>query len=143
MSLIKFRQTAIQGNVCRILWSVVGVEIRGGIEAFAVGVIPEQGEVLTEALFDFHDTAFVNSGCRRGVLVVLYHQRTHKALSGVTGQALNAAQRVSSRGRRIPVAIGNRLAIGQSYCAEWRGQQIGIDRDWEPLRVRIDNAERN
>ncbi len=43
--------------------------------------------------------------------------------------------------RTVPVAIGSRLAIGQGYSAEWRGKQIGIDRDRDSLRVRIDSAE--
>src|SRR5450759_799137 len=103
MPLIKLGKTTIQADVCRILRPVVGVEIRGCVIAFTKGVIPEQGEVLIEALFDFYDTALVKSVCRRGILVVLYNQWIHKALSGITGQALNAAQRVGPRGRRIPV----------------------------------------
>src|SRR5205807_3038083 len=88
---------------------------------------------------------FVESMCRGGILVVLYHQGIHKALLGITGQAagLSASQRVGSRGRRIPVAIGNRLAIGQSQRREWCRQQIGVDCDRESLRMRVDTAERN
>src|SRR5208337_2858636 len=110
-------------------------------EAFTKGVIPEQGEALIEAPFDFYNSALVKSVSRRGVLVVLHNQRIHKAEIGIgrTGKAarLSAAQRVSGRAR-IPVAIGNRLAFGQSYGADRRRQQICVDCNREPLGMSVD-----
>jgi hypothetical protein len=44
MALIELREAAVQAQICRVLRSVVTVEIRGRVEAFAVGVIPKQSE---------------------------------------------------------------------------------------------------
>src|SRR5258708_33852280 len=62
MALIEFRKAAIGAEVGRILRSIIAVEIRGGVKAFAKGVVAKQGEVIAEALLEFQ-----NSGLRNGV----------------------------------------------------------------------------
>ena len=65
-----------------------------------------------------------------------------KHCCGGTGKALDAAQWIGQRAR-IPIAIGNGLAIGKSYWGEWGGQQIGIDGYRKSLRMSVDAAQRN
>ena len=99
--------------------------------------------MIAEAFREFRDAAFVKSIRLRAILVVLHNQRIHKAWLGIAGQALRATRYgVGRRRRGIPVAIGNRLAVGQRYRGKRRRQQIGVDRNREVLGVRIDAAER-
>src|SRR5208282_181329 len=44
---------------------------------------------------------------------------------------------------RVPVSVGDLLAVGQSYRAERRGQQIGIERDRDSLGMSVDSAQRH
>src|ERR1700733_1785230 len=144
MPLIKFGETAVQVDIGWILRSIVAVEIRRRVEGLAVSVIPEQRKMIAEALLDFQNAALVKSVRLRAVGVVLDHQRIHEAVNSwiITGQAsgFSASQRVGSRRRRIPIAIGNNLAIGEWQRGKRRRQQIGIDRNRQSLSMRINTA---
>src|ERR1700722_15868575 len=145
--LIKLGDTAVYVDVGRILRSIVTIEICRRVKSFTVGVISEEREVIAEAFFDLHDAALVEGIRLRAVRIILDDQRIHKTLNRrviawqTTG--FSASQRVSSRCRRIPVAIGNSPAIGQSQRGEGRRKEIGIDSNRESLRVRVDSADRN
>src|SRR5205085_11530053 len=65
MAFIELREAAVQSQICGVLRSIVTVEIRGGVEAFAVGVIPQQREGIAEALLNFQDSSLVKRRRRR------------------------------------------------------------------------------
>ena len=62
--LIKGRKTTFRRQISLIIRSVVSVEIGYLVNGFTVGVIPEDGVAITEALPDFENTAMVKS-CSR------------------------------------------------------------------------------
>ena len=71
MPLIKRRTAALFGEIRLIHGPKVAVEIRDLVDGFAIRVIPDQCEVIAEALLDFEDTAVVKRRPGRRVLIVL------------------------------------------------------------------------
>src|ERR1700722_20688117 len=118
VALIKLGETAVYVDVGRILRPIVTIEICSPVKGFTVGVIPKERKVIAEAFLDLQDAALVEGVRLRAVRVILDDQRIHKTLSRwvVARQAtgFSASQRVGSRCRRIPVAIGNSPTIGES-----------------------------
>src|SRR6266571_1774277 len=85
--LIKSRKAAFGGKVGLICRTIIAVEIRHLVDGLAVGVAPEEGEVLTHALLNLQDPALVDGSSKRRILVVLEKQRIHKAIDDVCARA--------------------------------------------------------
>src|SRR5947208_13820039 len=168
MALIARREAAVQAQIGRVLRSVVTVEIRGGVETFAVGVIPQKREGIAEALLNFQDSPLVKRRRCSRVLVVLHNQRVHKtgericarvaggkdtlACVGAADNYLLATERVGRRcagllprGRHtpIPVAVLDDLSIRERRSCERCLQEDSVYRRWEPERVRVYTAQRD
>src|ERR1700735_5490893 len=99
VALVKFGETSIQARLSRILRRIVGVEVRGGVEAFAEGVVSKHGEVIAEAFLRVHNQALVQGRGGRSVLVILGKQWVDEASEGIWSarQAFDAAQRSGGR----------------------------------------------
>src|SRR6266571_1075250 len=65
--------------------SCAAVEIRHLVDGLAVGVAPEEGEVLTHALLNLEYSPLVNGSSKRRILVVLEKRRIHEATEDICG----------------------------------------------------------
>src|SRR5262249_50280997 len=115
VALIELGEASIEIDVGGILGAIVAVEIGGGIESLAEGVIGKQGEVSAETFLYFENAALIEGIGLGGVLVILHDKRVHETANAwiIAGQTarFGPSQWVGSRRGRIPIAIGNRLAI--------------------------------
>jgi len=71
LPFIEIRDRTIRIRVQVVLRSVVAVEVRGGVDGLAEGVIRHDRGRFVELLLDFDNAALIKGGRRRSVLVVL------------------------------------------------------------------------
>src|SRR5208283_238147 len=141
VSLIEVGSSAFRTHVQVVLRSVVAVEIRGGVDGVAVGVIRHDRGGLVELLLDLDNAALIKGGPRRSVLIVLGNERAVETTA--VGAGWYGLVKGVNRGTSIPVPVGDRLSVGQGYRHKTRILEVRINRHGEMDRVRIDVAEGN
>src|SRR5712671_1102195 len=148
VSLVKLGKTPFSAKVGVVGGTKVAVEVRGGVESFAIGVIRDQREIVAKALLNFENSAFVESGGFRAVLVCLENRGVYKALQNQGSRTRGGMRRVDEHKWiesrvRVPVAIGGRFPTGQRFRnkLEGLGHGVRVDSSGEPERVGIDAAE--
>src|SRR5260370_6801805 len=132
--LVEVRKRAYRSQVGLVLRREIAVEVAGGVECLAERVIPEEREVVAEALVDFQDGPVVKSRRYGRILVALKKEAVCKA--GIA-QAHVAHP-------RAPLPEGHSLAVRQEHALERRaGQIVDVNRNREPECVSVDAADGN
>src|SRR6516164_3751653 len=154
MPLIECGKTPIESQIGGVLRSVVRVVIRRGVEGLAVGVVRKQCVVIAEAFLKLDDSSHITGERIGGILVVLHDQWVYETGERIRARRkppgeLRASQGIGgARGRvpryaPVPVSVGDRLPVGESYASEGRLQQVGIDGHRQALCVGVDSAQRD